>query len=158
MESMTNFMAKLSSAVKSHVDETRDCIGKEVIDSTASRNGLCVDKIKTYFGVKFSLIGHNYSESEKRTTEKISEDMLVCQGNNGSRMFIPESEIVAIGNSVILVSKNLGQNDLGDSAARKEQIFKKYFKTKESLKKMLPSIETPQPRQKRKISITRLFH
>lgn len=158
MESMLNFMTKLSNAVKSHVDETRDCIGKEVIDSTASKNGICVDKIKTYFGVKFSLLGHNYSQGEKSTTERFNEDLLVCQGSNGNRVFIPQSDIVAIGNSVILVSKNLGQADTSESAARKEQIYKKYFSTKESLKRMLPSIEKPEARKKRKLSITRLFH
>jgi len=155
---MINFMTKLSNAVKSHVEETRECVGKEVIDSTASKNGICVDKIKTYFGVKFSLLGHNYSQGEKNTTDRFSEDLLVCQGSNGNRIFIPQSDIVAIGNSVILVSKNLGQNDNSDSAARKDQIYKRYFSTKESLKRMLPSIEKPETRKKRKMSITRLFH
>jgi len=158
MESMLNFMSKLSNAVKGHVEETRDCIGKEVVDSTATKNGICVDKIKTYFGVKFSLLGHNYSQSEKTITDRLNEDLLVCQEGNGNRVFIPESDVVAIGNSVILVSKNLGQKEMSDSPARKDQVYKKYFKVKESLKKMLPTIETPEPRKKRKMSITRLFH
>ena len=153
-----SFVTKFTDMAKKHVDETKEIIGKEVVDSTANKVGICTDKVKTAFGAKFSLLGYNYSPEELKQIEAINEDVIICQGENG-RFFIPNSEIVAIGESVLLVRPTLGLPELNDNAAKKrEEVFRKFFNAKESIKKYLPKVESPKSKGKRSRSIIHLFH
>jgi len=158
MEPMLNFISKFTSVVKNHIEETRDIIGKEVVDSTAKRAGICVDKIKIAFGAKFSMLGHQYSQEEMRQIESINEDVLVCQGPKG-RFFVPVSEILAVGESVLLIKPDLGLPEFDGSVSRKkEEIYRRFFSTKESIKDFLPKVESPRITKRKKRSLTHLFH
>ena len=55
-----NFINKFTTVVKSHIAEAKEIVGKEVVDSNASKTGLVIDKVKVAFGAKFSLMGYNY--------------------------------------------------------------------------------------------------
>jgi len=157
MESMLTFATKFTNIVKKHIEETGECIGKDIVDSNASKTGICIDKIKFAYGAKFSLLGHRYSEAEMRQIEAFNEDLLVCQGSRGN-FFIPASDILAMGGSVILTRSNLGQPEVGEANGKKEETFKKFFVTKEAIKKILPGVETPIHRKKKRIHIFHLMH
>lgn len=157
METMLSFITKFTDVVKKHIEETNECIGKDVVDSNASKTGICVDKIKMAYGAKFSLLGHKYSENELKQIESFNEDVIVCQGSNGS-FFVPASEVLAMGGSVILTRTNLGQPEIGEMNRRKEDVFRRFFSTKESIKKILPKVEAPSPRKKKRLSIFHLMH
>jgi len=158
METILNFITKFTDVARNHVDETKEIIGKEIIDSSASKVGICIDKIKIAFGAKFSLLGYDYSQEELKQIEAATEEIIVCQGAKG-RFFIPVSEIVAVGESTMLVRPRLGLTEVnGELARRKEQVFRKFFNTKELLKRYLPKVETLKPRERKKKSIMRLFH
>jgi hypothetical protein len=158
MESMLTFVTKFTNVVKDHINETKECIGKEVIDSTATKSGICVDKIKIAYGAKFSLLGHNYNDADKKRIEVFSEDVLVSQGPDGYE-FIPMSDIEALGGSVILVRTSLNKRELnGQMTGRREEVFRKFFTTKESIKKLLPKVETGARRAVKKKSPLHIFH
>jgi hypothetical protein len=150
MEAMLNFVIKFSDVVKRHLEETRECIGKEIVDSNASKNGICIDRIKYAFGAKFSLLGLKYTPEDMKQLEVFGEDMLVCQGANGAKFFVPTSDIVAIGESVVLIKTAVNQPEVGDTTNRKEEVYKKYFTTKESIKEILPKVEVSVKKKKRK--------
>jgi sporulation protein YlmC with PRC-barrel domain len=159
MEPMLNFISKFTNVVKNHIEETKEIIGKEVVDSSAKKTGICVDKIKVAFGAKFSLLGHQYSQEEMKQIEAINEDVLVCQGAR-NRFFVPISEVLAVGESVLLIRPDLGLTEVdGSLNRRKEEVFRKFFNTKESIKQFLPKVEGPRPSiHKKKRSLTHLFH
>lgn len=150
MEAMLDFVTKFSDVVKKHLDETRECIGKEIVDSNAGKNGICVDRIKYAFGAKFSLLGHHYTQEDMKQLEVFNEDVIVCQGSNGTKVFIPGSDVVAIGRSVVLVKTSINQPEVGDMTRKKEEVYRKFFSTKESIKNVLPKIEAVSKRKKRK--------
>jgi sporulation protein YlmC with PRC-barrel domain len=160
MEPMLNFINKFTAVVKSHIAEAREIVGKEVVDSTASKSGIVIDKVKVAFGAKFSLLGYDYSREEMSQIDSINEDVVVCQSADGKRFFLPASEIVAIGESVLLVRPTLNLPDINGSLnRRKEEVFRRFFNTRESIKVFLPKVEEPRPsRKKAKRSITHLFH
>ena len=108
MESMLSFITKFTDVMKNHVKETDECLGKEVVDATAKKTGICVDKIKIAYSAKFSMLGHNYKDSDLKQIENLNEDILVCQGGNGF-FFVPVSSVRALGESVILVDSKLAQ-------------------------------------------------
>lgn len=155
METMLNFMTKLTNVVKSHLEETKQCIGKDVIDASAARVGICVDKVKVAFGAKFSLL-QNYTSEQIKEIEASNEDVLVCQGNDGI-FFIPFSEVVAIGGSVILIKSSLNKTEIGSLGKRREEVFKKFYSTKEAIKEILPKVETGISRKKKRKTFL-LFH
>jgi len=158
MEPMLNFISKFTNVVKSHIEETKEIIGKEVVDSSARKTGICVDKIKVAFGAKFSMLGHQYSQEETKQIESINEDVVVCQGSK-NRFFVPVSEILAVGESVLLVRPDLGLPEVnGMLNRRKDETYRKFFNTNESIKVFLPKVEGPRPVQRKKKSITHLFH
>jgi sporulation protein YlmC with PRC-barrel domain len=158
MEPMLNFISKFTNVVKSHIEETKEIIGKEVVDSSARKTGICVDKIKVAFGAKFSMLGHQYSAEEMKQIETINEDVLVCQGSR-NRFFVPVSEVLAIGETVLLVKPDLGLPEVdGSLNRRKDEVYRRFFNTKESIKEFLPKVETPRAVHKKKRSITHLFH
>lgn len=160
MEPMLNFISKFTTVVKSHIAEAREIVGKEVVDSTASKSGIVIDKVKVAFGAKFSLLGYNYSKEEQNQIDSISEDVIVCQAADGKHFFLPASEIVAVGESVILVRPTLNLPDAnGSLTRRKDEVFRKFFNTKESIKVFLPKVEEARiSRKKARRTITHLFH
>lgn len=160
MEPMLNFINKFTTVVKSHIAEAREIVGKEVVDSTASKSGIVIDKVKVAFGAKFSLLGYNYSREEQSQIDSMSEDVIVCQAADGKRFFLPASEIIAVGESVILIRPTLNLPDANGSLThRKDEVFRKFFSTKEAIKVFLPKVEEPKiSRKKAKRTITHLFH
>lgn len=153
MESTLNFINKFTDLVRDHVRETNDCIGKDVVDSTATKSGICVDKVKQAYGAKFSMLGHAYKPNEVKQLESFNEDVLVCQGSNGL-FFVPVSEMVALGGSVILVSSRLGQQENGSMARRREEVFAKFYKTQEAIRKSLPTVgDAKSGRKKKKLHL-----
>lgn len=158
MEPMLSFISKFTNVVRSHIEETKEIIGKEVVDSSANKIGICIDKIKVAFGAKFSMLGYQYSQDELRQIEAINEDVLVCQGVK-SKAFIPASEVLAIGQSVLLTKLNLNLPDTnGGMSKRKEEVYKKFFSTKESIKEFLPKVEGPKAARKKKKPLAYFFH
>jgi len=159
MEPMLNFINKFTAVVKSHISEAKEIVGKEVVDSNASKTGLVIDKIKVAFGAKFSLLGYNYSKDEIQQIESINEDVIVCQGATGNRFFLPASEVNAVGESVVLVKRSMNLPDAnGSLGKRRDEVFKKFFSTKEAIKEVLPRVEESKAKRKAKRTITHLFH
>ena len=159
MEPMLNFINKFSTVVKSHITEAREIVGKEVVDSSASKTGLVIDKVKVAFGAKFSLMGYNYTKDEINQIEAINDDVVVCQGATGDRFFLPASEVHAVGESVVLVKRSLNMPDLnGSLGRRRDEVFRKFFSTKEAIKEILPKVEESRAKRKVKRTITHLFH
>jgi hypothetical protein len=158
MESTLTFISKFTNVAKVHLEESQACIGKEVVDSTAKKTGICIDRIKRSFGASFSLLGHNYSKEETRQIESFNEDVIVCQGSNNTRFFVPVSNLAAIGESVILTKLNLNYPEIRGTGKREEEIYRKYFAIKEAMKEFLPKVEAPKSRKKKKTLITKIFH
>lgn len=158
MEAMLSFITKFNDVVRSHIEETKQCIGKEVVDSNASKAGVCIDRIKHSFGAKFSMLGHNYDQKHKDELDAFKEDVLVCQGNNGQKFFVPASQVVANGENVILVKPALNQPEVGSIGRKREDLFRRYFKTKTAIRQFLPKVSTPAKRTRKKKSVLRFFH
>lgn len=154
---MLNFVTKFTGVVKRHLEETKECIGKEIVDPNAVRCGICVDRIKSSYGAKFSLLGQNYAEEEIKQAEGFDEDLLVCQGN-GSKFFVPASDITAMGESVILVGANVGHAEIGNMNGKKEEVFRRFYKAKENIKKVLPKVEAPVNRKRKRKNPLHLFY
>ena len=158
MEALLSFVNKFGNVIKDHLEETKEYLGKDIVDSKAVKTGICVDKIKQTFGAKFSLLGHNYKESELKQIEGFNEDVLVCQGNNG-RFFIPTSEVTAVGESVLLVNSNLNYPEATTTRRTREEVFRKYYKVREALKTVFPQLKEPVKKRKAKKKFAiKLFH
>ena len=158
MEPMLNFISKFTTVVKSHIAETKEIVGKEVVDSNASKTGLVIDKVKVAFGAKFSLMGYNYTKSEIQQVEAINDDVIVCQGASGNRFFLPASEVNAVGESVVLVKRIMNMPDVnGGMGRRRDEVFRKFFVTKEAIKEVLPNVEESKTKRKVRRTITHLF-
>jgi hypothetical protein len=148
MESILNFVTKFTDVVRNHIKETNDCIGKEVVDSTATKAGICVDKIKVAYGAKFSMLGHIYKPEDVKNLENFGEDVLVCQGTNGF-FFVPVSDVEAFGKLVVLVRSKLGQMESTNMNHRKEEVFNKFVRTRDEIKKVLPTVEETKARKRK---------
>lgn len=148
MESTLNFITKFTNIVKDHIKETNDCVGKEVVDSTATKAGICVDKVKVAFGARFSMLGHVYKPEDIKSLESFGEDVLVCQGTNGF-FFVPLSDVEAFGKAVVLVRSNLGQTDNGNMNRRKEEVFNRFLRIKDEIKEVLPTVEETKTRKRK---------
>jgi hypothetical protein len=157
MESMLSFATKFTNIVKKHIEETNECIGKDIVDSNAVKTGICVDKIKHAYGAKFSLLGQKYSENESKQIEAFNEDLLVCQGIGG-HFFVPASDVLAMGKSVLLIRSILGQPEIGETNGKRDETFKRFYVTKEAIKKILPGVETPIQRKKKRVNLFHLMH
>jgi len=152
MESTLNFINKFTDLVRDHVRETNDCIGKDIVDSTATKSGICVDKVKLAYGAKFSMLGNVYKPNEVKQLESFNEDVLVGQGHNGL-FFVPVSDLEALGGSVILVRSKLGQQENGSMARRREEVFAKFYKTQDAIRKSLPTVGESKPGRKKKLHL-----
>jgi len=157
MESILNFVTKFTGVVKDHLEETKWCLGKEVVDTTARKTGICVDKIKVAYGAKFSMLGHNYKDSEMKEMDDFNEDVLVCQGGNGF-FFVPVSNVKAMGESLILVDSNLAQPEMKGMGRRKQEVFRRFYNTKNAIREVMPAVEEKKKRTVRKKRKLRLFY
>ena len=145
-----DFIGKVSDMVKNSMKETKSCIGKEVVDTTAGRKGVCVDRITDFFGTKISFLGVKYDKNELAELEKIDQDVLVCQTSK-KKFFIPMSDISAIGDTIILLKKELKAPEMEAIAAKKDNVFKRYHLTKEAIKDVLPdAIPTSEEKENKK--------
>lgn len=153
-----NFINKFTTVVRSHISEAKNIVGKEVVDSNASKTGVVIDKVKVAFGAKFSLLGHNYTKSEIQQIEAIDDDVIVCQGLSGNRFFLPASEVNAVGESVVLVKRILNMPEInGGLGRRREEVFRKFYTTKEAIKEVLPNVEESKAKRKVQRTISHLF-
>jgi hypothetical protein len=158
MESMLNFVTKLTDVVKNHIEETDQCLGKEVVNSKANKTGICVDKIKVAYGAKFSMMGHQYKDSEVKQIESFNEDVFVIQGKNGY-FFVPASSIKALGGSVILVEGATSVPEVnGEMSGRKQEVYRRFFTTKKAIKDLIPKTESARPFVAKKRRKLKLFY
>src|SRR3989338_5930462 len=159
MEPMLNFINKFTTVVKSHIAEAKELVGKEVVDSNASKTGLVIDKIKVAFGAKFSLLGFNYTREEIRQIDAINDDVIAVQGASGKRFLLPASEVHAVGESVLLVNRSLNMPDVnGSMSKRRDEVYRKFYSIKEAIKEVLPNVEESKVKKKVRRTITHLFH
>ena len=138
METIVDFVGKVSEMVRSSMDKTNSCIGKEFIDTTAGKKGICVDRITDFFGTKISFLGVKYNKEEQERIDRFNVDVLVCQTASG-RFFIPMSGVNAVGGSIILLNNELKVPEITAATARKTDVFKRYHLTTEAIKDILPA-------------------
>ena len=133
---LVEFLSTISRKVKKDLLEFGKVVGKEVIDTTATRKGIVMDIVKDYYGIKVSLLGFKYKPEELRRLKRVKEDTLVCIGQQG-RFFVPMSKIKAIGNFVLL-SVKVRTPELKTMERKREEIFRMYRDVRQKLRKFLP--------------------
>ena len=138
METIVDFVGKVSDMVRKSMDETNSCIGKEFVDTTAGKKGICVDRITDFFGTKISFLGVKYNKEEQEKLSGFNTDILVCQ-TTSERLFIPLTEISAVGETIILMKNELKTPEVVMSNIKKNDIFKRYHLTIEAVKDALPT-------------------
>jgi len=138
METIVDFVGKVSDMVKKSMNETNSCIGKEFVDTTAGKKGICVDRVTNFFGTKISFLGVKYEKEEQEKLGKFNSDVLVCQ-TASERLFIPLTEIGAVGETIILLKNELKTPEVVMSNIKKNDIFKRYHLTIEAVKDALPT-------------------
>lgn len=156
METVVDFISKVSDMVKSSMKETKGCIGKEVVDTTAGRKGVCVDRITDFFGTKISFLGVKYNKDEIVQIEKTGEDVLVIQSSSG-KFFMPLSDVSAVGNAILLLKKELKAPEMEAITAKRNDVFKRYQLTKEAIKDVLPNAIPPSDEKEDKKWLKRLI-
>ena len=72
METVVDFVGKMSEMVKNSMNKTSSCIGKDLVDTSAGKKGVCVDRITNFFGTKISFLGVKYNKEEQ---EKIDDEL-----------------------------------------------------------------------------------
>lgn len=137
METIVDYVGKLSGMVKQSLDDTRKFIGKEIIDATAGRKGLCIDRVSDFLGTRISFMGVKYEDEDLKQLEEIDGDVIACQGRKGY-FFVPMKDITAVGEQVILLKTEVGHADVGEISGKRENIFKRFYLTKEAIKDVLP--------------------
>ncbi len=138
METIVDFVGKVSDMVRKSMDETNSCIGKEFIDTTAGKKGICIDRVTDFFGTKISFLGVKYEKEEQEELGRFNTDVLVCQ-TASKRLFIPLTEIGAVGETIILLKNELKTPEVIMSNIKKNDIFKRYHLTIEAVKDALPT-------------------
>ncbi|MEM5793033.1 MAG: hypothetical protein QXY45_01570 [Candidatus Aenigmatarchaeota archaeon] len=146
METVVDFIGRISEAIKNSMSETNTCIGKEVVDTTAGKKGICIDRITNFYGTKVSFLGVKYTKEEEEKINKFDTDVLVCQTAAG-KMFIPITDVNAIGESIILLKNELKVPEINPNAIRKTDVFKRYQLTIDAIKDVFPS-GIPQEKEK----------
>lgn len=150
METVVDFIGKMSDLVKNSMDETKNCIGKEVVDTSAGKKGICVDRITDFYGTKISFLGVKYAEDELSSLDRFDQDVLVCQGKDG-KFFIRMSEVSAIGPKMILLKSELKMPESEVTASNRENVFKRFYLMREAIKDVLPnSVSESEERESRK--------
>jgi len=138
METVVDFVGKMSEMVKNSMNKTSSCIGKDLVDTSAGKKGVCVDRITNFFGTKISFLGVKYNKEEQEKIAGFNTDILVCQ-TASDRMFIPLDNVSAVGESIILLKNELKVPELTTSAIKKSDVFKRYHLTIEAIKDALPT-------------------
>jgi len=138
METLVDFISRVSETIKNSMGETNSCIGKELVDTTAGKKGICIDRITNFFGTRISFLGVKYTKEDEEKIEKFNTDVLVCQTASG-RMFIPITEVSAIGESIILLKNELKVPEINPNLIKKSDVFKRYQLTTEAIKDILPT-------------------
>jgi len=156
MKSMLSFVSEFNDVVRTHIEETKECVGKEVVDKSAKKAGICIDRVKHVFGTKFSMLGRNYEPVITNKLQAFKEDVLVCRGVNGIKFLVPVSDVVANGKGVILVKSTFHQPEVEESERRKQDVLKKYQRTTQAIEKIMPKVAAPKTRKKK--SGLRIFH
>ncbi|HDJ96697.1 MAG TPA: hypothetical protein ENG45_01345 [Candidatus Aenigmarchaeota archaeon] len=138
MKSIVEFIRDLTKEIKSHIVQTGECIGKEVIDSVAMRKGIVIDRVKSYFDERVSFIGHDYTPNEINEIKKAGSDVLVCLGEN-KKFFVSMEDVEAIG-SLILLKRRVDVPEMTSSTVKQAEPFiKKYREVRDELRKLLPA-------------------
>ena len=138
METIINYISKFSDMVKDSMEQTKACIGKEVIDSTAGKKGVCVDRITDFGGSKISFLGVKYDKKEIDQLNEIGEDVLVIKGER-DKFFISMDNVSAVGGSVILLKEELKTPEITANNIKTGDVFKRYDLTLDTIKEILPS-------------------
>jgi len=139
METIVDFIGKMSEMIKKSMDETSKCIGKDIVDISAGKKGICIDRITNFLDAKISFLGVKYSKEEQEKIKSFSTDVLVCQAAT-DRVFIPMNEINAVGESIILLKSELKVPEITVESTKKNDVFKRYHLTNEAIKDVLPSV------------------
>ena len=138
MESLIEFIRGVTREIKEHIEETGECIGKEVVDAVAMKKGVVIDRVKSYYDTRVSFIGHDYTPSEITEIKKAGNDVLVCLGEEG-KFFVSMEDVEAIG-SLILLKRRVDMPEMTKSTLKKAKIFiEKYKNVKNELRKILPA-------------------
>lgn len=147
MESLISFIKSLSKEIEDFIKQASECIGKEVVDSSAVKKGIVIDRVKDYNGKKVSLLGYDYTPEEISKINKTGDDVLACIGQDG-RFFISMDDVSAIG-SLVLIKSKLNLPEIKREAIReKERAMRKYNLLRETFKKAFPSIKPPEIKEK----------
>jgi len=147
METVVDFMSKVSDMVKSSMDETKSSIGKEIVDTTAGKKGVCIDRVTDFFGTKISFLGVKYDKSDIDQLENFSQDVLVCQGSN-ERFFVPMSDVTAVGDTIVLLKSELRVPEVQSINIKKDDVFKRFHLTKEAIRDIMPD-SIPKAKEKK---------
>lgn len=139
METIVNFISQFSDTVKRSMEETKGCIGKQVIDSTAGMKGICIDRITDFSGKKISFLGVKYDKKELEGLEMIDEDVLVVKGQK-EKFFIPMKDVSAVGGTVILLKSTLEVPEISPESVKTSDVFKRFNLTIDAIKDILPSV------------------
>lgn len=129
MENLVGIAKEFFRELKKTIKETQSLIGKKVIDSDAQIKGIIIDVIKNILDQKVSILGVNYSKEEIEIIETFDEDVVVIQGKD--RVFIPYSDISAIG-SVVLLKRRIDLPEIEE-----KNVSKLRNKVEERLKKIV---------------------
>lgn len=138
METIVNFVGEFSDMVKNSMEETKKSIGKQVIDSTAGIKGVCVDRITDFSGKKISFLGVKYDKKETDKLEALEKDVFVIKGEK-DKFFVSRDDVSAVGDSVILLSKELDTPEITLEKLKTTDVFKRYNLTLETVSDILPS-------------------
>jgi len=149
METIVDFVGKISDRVRSSFEETARCIGKEVVDSTAGKKGICIDRITDLFGTKTSFLGIRYTENELDMIRKMGEDVLVCHGAQG-KFFVDMDDVSAVGKALILLKPQLKLPEIEGMTRNREDVFKRLYLVREALKDVLPNSIPPSKEEGKK--------
>ena len=140
------------------MEQTKSAIGKQVVDSTAGRKGVCVDRITDFSGKKISFLGVKYDKKELDTINAINKDILVVKGEK-EKFFVSMEDISAVGDSIILLKTELKTPEISPEAVRASDVFKRYNLTVDAINDIMPSAvsRTEQAKENNKKWINKLI-
>jgi sporulation protein YlmC with PRC-barrel domain len=138
METIVNFVGEFSDMIKKSMNETRKAIGKQVVDSTAGRKGVCIDRITDFSGQKISFLGVKYDKRELDKIDALDKDVLVIKGEK-SKFFVSMDDVSAVGDSIILLKSKLGTPEILPEKVKTSDIYKRYNLALETISTILPS-------------------
>lgn len=92
------------------LEEIKTVANKEVVDATAGKKGICIDRLKNFFSYPISILGTELSEDEEAVVREFLEegDILVCAGKD-RKFFISVKDVKAVGNRMILLNSSISE-------------------------------------------------